>query len=97
MTTAPLPDGIREDMAALDSARAALETADTRFLLIHGRDDSIVPYSESVDLAARLGPAAASLYLLDGMWHVDSDFSLADQWILWDAAIKLLELRDGVR
>ena len=94
---AGLPAGIRHDMAALDPARAPLETANSRFLLIHGRDDSIVPYSESVDLAQRLGPAATSLYLLDGMWHVDSDFSLADQWILWDAAIELLELRDGVR
>lgn len=92
-----LPAAIRQDMAALDPSAAPLEQAGARFLLVHGRDDTVVPYSESVDLADRLGPSAASLYLVDGLWHVDNDFTLTDQWILWDAAIELLELRDGVR
>ncbi len=93
---AQLPRAIREDMASLDPAAAALEAASARLILIHGRDDTIIPYSESVDLARRLGRDRASLYLVDGLWHVDTDFSLHDRWVLWDAAIELLERRDGL-
>lgn len=90
---AALPEAIRGDMAALDPAAADLEALAARLILVHGRDDTIIPYSESVDLARRLGPRA-SLYLVDGLWHVDADFSLSDKLVLWDAAIELLELRD---
>lgn len=93
---AGLPEAIRTDMVALDPSGAPLEEAAARLLLIHGRDDTIIPYSESVDLARRMGRARASLYVVDGLWHVDADFSLNDKWILWDAAIELLELRDGL-
>lgn len=90
-----LPEAIRHDMAELDPSAADLESLAARLLLVHGRDDSIIPYSESVELARRLGKARASLYLADGLWHVDADFSLSDQLVLWQAAIELLELRDG--
>jgi pimeloyl-ACP methyl ester carboxylesterase len=91
---ADLPAAIRDDMAALDPATAPLENASARLILIHGRDDTIIPFSESIDLAGRLGPDRASLYLVDGLWHADANFTLRDRWILWDAAIELLELRD---
>lgn len=93
---ADLPRAIRDDMAALDPAAASLDTASAHLILIHGRDDTIIPYSESIDLARRVGRDRASLYLVDGLWHVDADFSLHDQWVLWDAAIELLEHRDGL-
>lgn len=93
---AGLPQAIRDDMVALDPAAAPLETASAHLILIHGRDDTIIPYSESIDLARRVGRDQASLYLVDGLWHVDADFSLHDQWVLWDAAIELLEHRDGL-
>jgi len=93
---AALPPAIRDDMAALDPSAAPLEAASARLILIHGRDDTIIPYSESIDLGRRLGDDRASLYLVDGLWHVDADFSLYDRWVLWDAAIELLEHRDGL-
>ena len=92
---AALPAAIRDDMAALDPSSAYLEDAAAHLILIHGRDDTIIPYSESVDLERRLGRDRSSLYLVDGLWHVDADFSLQDKWVLWDAAIELLEIRDG--
>ena len=92
---AALPEAIRADLAALDPAARPLEDMRARLILIHGRDDTIIPYSESVDLARRLGSARASLYLLDGLWHVDAAFSLGDRLTLWRAAVELLELRDG--
>jgi len=36
----------------------------------------------------------ASLYLVDGLLHVDVDFSLGDRLKLWNAGIRLLEQRD---
>ena len=93
---AALPAAIRDDMAALDPAAADLEAMPARLLLIHGRDDPVVPYSESLDLARRLGAARVSLTLVDGLWHVDPDFSLADRIALWEAMIELLEIRDGI-
>jgi fermentation-respiration switch protein FrsA (DUF1100 family) len=93
---AALPPAIRADMAALDPASADLESLSARLLLVHGTDDSVVPYSESLDLARRLGPARASLTVVDGLWHVDPNFSLADRLALWDMAIELLELRDAI-
>ncbi|MDP6951425.1 MAG: alpha/beta hydrolase, partial [Alphaproteobacteria bacterium] len=62
---AALPAAIRADMAALDPASADLESQSTRLLLVHGTDDAVVPYSESLDLARRLGPARASLTVVD--------------------------------
>jgi fermentation-respiration switch protein FrsA (DUF1100 family) len=92
---ADLPPAIQADMAALDPARADLESLRARLLLVHGTDDDMVPYSESLDLARRLGPMRASLTVVDGLWHVDPDFSLADRLALWDMAMELLELRDA--
>ena len=94
---ADLPPAIQADMAALDPARADLESLRARLLLVHGTDDDMVPYSESLDLARRLGPMRASLTVVDGLWHVDPDFSLADRLALWDMAMELLELRDASR
>ena len=94
---AGLPEAIRADMAALDPAGSDLESLRARLLLVHGTDDAVVPYSESLDLARRLGPARASLTVVDGLGPVDPDFSLADRLALWDMAIELLELRDASR
>jgi len=64
--------------------------------LIHGRDDAIIPYSESAKLAAALGPQA-DLTILDHFAHVDAgDIGFADSLRLWDAAIRILEERDRV-
>jgi pimeloyl-ACP methyl ester carboxylesterase len=92
---ATLPQRIQAEIAALDLAGRDLAPLHAQVLLIHGRDDAIVPYSESVALAHALG-AHAQLYLLDHLAHATLEpGDLADGWRLWRAARRLLALRDG--
>ncbi|HKO06462.1 MAG TPA: alpha/beta hydrolase [Alphaproteobacteria bacterium] len=92
---ATLPERIQAEIAALDLAGKDLSGLHAQVLLIHGRDDAIVPYSESIALATALGPRA-HLYLLDRLAHASlTPGDLADAWRLWRAAVRLLSLRDG--
>ncbi|MFI5021731.1 MAG: alpha/beta hydrolase family protein [Alphaproteobacteria bacterium] len=92
---ATLPQRIQAEIEALDLAGKDLSGLHAQVLLIHGRDDAIVPYSESIALAKALGPRA-HLYLLDRLAHASlTPGDLADAWRLWRAAVGLLSLRDG--
>lgn len=92
---AALPASIRDDMAALDLAGRDLSAAPARALLIHGRDDAIIPASESMALAAAL-PGRAELILLDSLAHVDLGprGGIGDFFRLWRASAWLLAARD---
>ena len=90
-----LPLALREDIAALDLAAHDLSGLKAKLILIHGRDDDIIPYTESISLAAALPHGQAHLYLLDGLHHVDRDFRGLDIWRAWLAMRNLLT-RDGV-
>jgi pimeloyl-ACP methyl ester carboxylesterase len=95
---AALPEAIRAEAAALDLKTRDLSHLTPRFLLIHGRDDAIIPETESVRLAAALPAGSTDLFLLDRLAHVDiRKQDVAAALILWRAAFRLLELRDGVR
>jgi len=92
---ATLPVRIQDEIAALDLSNKDLSAFQPRVLLIHGRDDAIVPYSESLSLAKALGPRAR-LFLLDSLSHASlTPGSLVDIWRLWLACDALLRLRDG--
>jgi pimeloyl-ACP methyl ester carboxylesterase len=90
---ATLPPAIRGEIEALDLRRRDLAGLRARLLLLHGRDDGIIPYTESLALAAAL-PGQATLYIVDSLAHVD--LGPADTLALWHAAYRLLEERDGV-
>jgi pimeloyl-ACP methyl ester carboxylesterase len=81
-----LPQGIRADIAALDLAN--------RLLLIHGYDDSIIPFTESIALAAAVRKGQARLFLVDGLAHVDLEPGLRSRFRLWRAIHALLVERD---
>ncbi len=92
---AALPESIRADLAALDLAARDLSAAPPA-LLLHGSDDTIIPASESVALAAALGPDRVRLVLLDRLAHADLEqVSLGDAFRLWRACYWLLAARDG--
>ncbi|HYB11785.1 MAG TPA: alpha/beta hydrolase, partial [Alphaproteobacteria bacterium] len=92
---ATLPTRIQDEIAALDLSNKDLSAFQPRALLIHGKDDAIIPYSESVKLAHALGPRTR-LYLLDSLSHASlTPGSLIDIWRLWLACDALLGLRDG--
>lgn len=66
-----LPDGVRARLAALDLARRDLSAIDAPVLLMHGRDDAVIPYTESLALRDALPPGQGELFLLDAFAHVD--------------------------
>jgi acetyl esterase/lipase len=95
---AALPRPIRDEVAALDLKTRDLSHLSPRFLLLHGRDDPIIPDTESERLAAALPAGRTDLFLVDRLSHVDMEKEdIATAFTLWRAAFKLMDLRDGVR
>jgi pimeloyl-ACP methyl ester carboxylesterase len=89
-----LPAAIRDELRRLDLKGRDFRAIAGPVFLVHGRDDAIIPYTESVKLAAALGPQA-DLTLLDHFAHVDAgDIGFADGLRLWEAAMRILEQRD---
>ena len=92
---AALPDKVRSDMAALDLSRAELSRLTAELILLHGRDDAIIPYTESQALAAAAPAGRATLHLVDNLSHVElGPGSLPDALRLLAATYHLLALRD---
>ncbi len=90
-----LPPAIRAEIAALDPGGRDLSALRARLLLVHGRDDRIVPWTQSVTLARRA--PKAELTLLDNLAHADlRPGNVADATALWRMTTRLLEERDGV-
>lgn len=93
---AALPEAIRNDMAMLDVKRRDLSKLSASLILIHGRDDAIIPFSESQALADAAPAGRADLYLVDSLSHVDlSPGGIIDNLTLWSAVYRLLRYRDG--
>lgn len=89
-----LPAAIRAEIDALDLGPRDLSALRARLLLVHGRDDRIVPWTQSVALARRV--AGAELTLLDNLAHADPrPGNPADATALWRIVTHLLEERDG--
>ena len=89
-----LPRAIQDDMRALSLAGRDFTGVKARFLLVHGRDDAIVPYTESEALAASL-PAAQVIYVrLASLAHADlTPGSLIDLYRTWYALLALMAER----
>ena len=92
---AGLPPQVKAEIEALSLSNKDLSMIKAGVILLHGRDDTIIPYSESVALARALPPARTQLFLVRGLFHVDLKLGLGDYWQLWRAAYALLEQRDA--
>jgi len=93
---AALPKKMAADMEALDMARRDLASLRPQFFLIHGRDDPIVPETQSAALAAALPEGKAHLFLTDSLNHVDPQpVGLTDKLTLLRAIYGVLGVRDG--
>ncbi|PLX84658.1 MAG: alpha/beta hydrolase [Desulfuromonas sp.] len=90
-----LPAGIRNDIEALDLSGKDLSHLSARLILVHGTDDDIIPYTESVALAGALPQGQARLFLADGLAHVTLRPGLFSRWRLWRAVDALLGEREG--
>lgn len=83
---------IRGSIEGLDVARRDLSPLSARLVLVHGKGDAIIPYTESL----RLAQAAphAQLTLVNGLSHVDlKGLSLNDMRLLGCALDALLSMR----
>ncbi|MCR6628762.1 MAG: lysophospholipase [Magnetospirillum sp.] len=90
---AALPPRIQAEIAAMDLAPRDLSRLNARLYLFHGRDDRIIPWTESAALA-RMAPHA-ELILLDNLAHADlKPGQAADAYALWRAMTHLLAERD---
>jgi pimeloyl-ACP methyl ester carboxylesterase len=93
---ARLPQSLRKDFDALDLSARDLSGLTQRFFLVHGRDDPIIPETESRRLAGALPEGAAGLFLVDSLDHVDpKPVGFTDKMILLRAIYGVLGVRDG--
>ena len=93
---AKLSPKVRRDLAALDLKGRDLARLRAELFLIHGRDDAIIPYTESAALAAALPEGQTTLCLVDNLSHVDlGPGGWFDGLRLWSLVYRLLEARDA--
>jgi pimeloyl-ACP methyl ester carboxylesterase len=93
---AALPPAITAEAKALSPSARDLSALRARVILVHGRDDSIIPYTESVALAHALPSDRCTLLLVSGLFHVDLKPTLGDSWQLGRAIYAVLVQRDRV-
>ena len=90
-----LPRAVGAEIRALDLSRRPIEALDVEFILIHGRDDPVIPFTESVAFAESIEPGRAHLYLIENLDHVNPEgASLMDTLKMAQAVYRLLSIRD---
>jgi hypothetical protein len=93
---AALPDRLLRNLTALNLRGRDLANAPHSVVLIHGRDDRIIPVSESLELGSALPAERSHLYVVERLAHADLEpGDWRDILTLWQAAYRLLRLRDG--
>jgi pimeloyl-ACP methyl ester carboxylesterase len=75
---ARLSPSIRNELNGLNPAVHDLSNLRARVILLHGRSDTMIPYTESIALARALPREQAKLFLIDGFAHVDVKVSRKD-------------------
>ncbi|MCW8917461.1 MAG: alpha/beta hydrolase [Gammaproteobacteria bacterium] len=89
-----LPDALRGELTRLDLANKELSTLQARVLLLHGRDDSVIPYTQSIALGNALPKGRVRVILLEGWTHVEGRQAVRQGWQMFRAIYALLCLRD---
>lgn len=93
---AELPEAVTAEIAALDLKRRDLSDLKVQFVLVHGRDDPIIPETESMAFADAVAPGQADLYLLESFQHVNAaELGLSDKLTLLSAVYTVLGFRDA--
>lgn len=93
---AALPERLRADFAALDLSAHDLGGLTQRFFLVHGRNDPVIPETETLKLARALPDGRAEPFLVDSLDHVNpKPIGLADKLTLLRAIYGVLGVRDG--
>ena len=94
---AALPKSVRREIEYLDLSRRQLRDLRAKLLLIHGRDDPLIPATESLALASAVPPGHTDVFVVGNLSHVEiRPGGIPDTLLLWQAAYRLLALRDGL-
>lgn len=88
-----LPTAIHADLNALNLSNKDLNQLKSRLILLHGTDDNIIPYTESIALANAVAKDQAVLFLIDGLTHVDVHPEKLNKWAILRAIDALLNVR----
>ena len=92
---AGLPGPVLSELRTLDLSTRDLGDLKARLILIHGRDDLLIPHTESIALAAALNGDRSRLFIVDSLKHVELQFTgVSDIFKLWQAVRTLLAERD---
>jgi pimeloyl-ACP methyl ester carboxylesterase len=88
---AALPEAIRAAISGVDLAARDLSRLRARLILIHGHDDPVIPYTESLALAQAAPPGQARLYLVPQIAHVTlRGAGVKSAWAIFRAAYALM-------
>ena len=91
-----LPPRLLAELRRLDLRSKDMADLKAKLILIHGRDDDLIPYSESMALAAAAGDKKAELFVIRSLAHVElTSGGIGDLWKLWRASYLLLFERDA--
>jgi hypothetical protein len=90
---ARLPEPIRKEIAALNLADKDLSHVAAHLILVHGLDDDIIPYTESMALARAFPKGKARLFVTKGLAHVNVKATLLESWWMWRVIDTLLRER----
>jgi len=85
---------ILAELNGIDPAAHDLSGMHAHVILVHGRRDNIIPYTESITLAQALPPGRAHLFLIEGFAHVDMALEREDIPQMLRAMEQLLAQRD---
>jgi pimeloyl-ACP methyl ester carboxylesterase len=88
-----LPESILSELDMLNLATKDLSQLQAQLILLHGTDDSIIPYTESMKLAEIVSSTQSNLFLIDGFAHVHVQSHDLDRFTLWRAIKALLAQR----
>jgi pimeloyl-ACP methyl ester carboxylesterase len=66
-----LPARMRNELQGINPAAHDLSRLRADVILLHGRGDNLIPFTESIALADALPAGQAQLFIIDGLAHVD--------------------------
>jgi pimeloyl-ACP methyl ester carboxylesterase len=92
-----LPASILTELEGLNPASRDLTTLRAEVILVHGRSDTMIPFSESLALTQALPPEQVRLFVIDGLVHVDVRIKRQDIPQLLGAMEALLAQREHRR
>jgi pimeloyl-ACP methyl ester carboxylesterase len=84
---------LHDDIVRLNLAAHDLSAIRSRFILVHGKDDDLIPYGESISMSKALPANQSKVFLMRGLMHVDVTPSVVDSVRLWRAIVAVLSER----